>query len=224
MIEQQEMYGEFFDIPVPDELVFVSSFSGGEVFRSGCTFRRGHGKIFFFSPGDQDYPVYHHKDVRKVIANGVAWAMTDRPERAVPTLLRYETGDFFNGHGLHRARSRSRRMPDPLRLLQVGAGGMGRAWLRTIADNPDVDLVGLVDLDVDVARAAADEHGFGDVPVATLDRRAGRRTPTRSSTSPCRSRIPRSAWMPCCVGFPCSARSRWPRRSASAWRWSRRRR
>jgi trehalose utilization protein len=69
------------------------------VFRSGCTFRRGHGKIFFFSPGDQDYPVYHHKDVRKVIANGVQWATTDRPERALPTLLRYETGDFFNGHG-----------------------------------------------------------------------------------------------------------------------------
>jgi trehalose utilization protein len=98
-IERQEMYGEFFDIPVPDELIFVSSFSGGEVFRSGCTFRRGHGKIFYFSPGDQDFPVYHHKDVRKVIANGVAWAKSDRPERAVPTLLRYETGDFFNGHG-----------------------------------------------------------------------------------------------------------------------------
>jgi len=57
-------------------------------------------------------------------------------------------------------------MPEPLRLLQVGAGGMGRAWLRTIAANPDVVLTGLVDLDVAVARKAADEHGFGDVPVA----------------------------------------------------------
>ncbi len=79
MIEQQEMYGEFFDIPVPDELIFISTFSGGEVFRSGCTFRRGHGKIFFFSPGDQDFPVYHHKDVRRVIANGVAWAQDGPP-------------------------------------------------------------------------------------------------------------------------------------------------
>ncbi len=102
-IEQQEMYGEYFDIPVPDELIFVSSFTGGEVFRSGCTWRRGHGKIFYFSPGDQDFPVYHHKDVRKVIANGVAWARTVRPERAVPTLLRYETGDFFNGQGYQGA-------------------------------------------------------------------------------------------------------------------------
>ncbi|WP_211256646.1 ThuA domain-containing protein, partial [Actinoalloteichus caeruleus] len=65
VIDRQEMYGEFFDIPAPDELVFVSSFSGGEVFRSGVTFRRGHGRIFYFSPGDQDYPVYHHPDVRR---------------------------------------------------------------------------------------------------------------------------------------------------------------
>ncbi|MGI8869268.1 MAG: ThuA domain-containing protein [Mycobacteriales bacterium] len=52
VIDEQEMYGEYFDIPQPDELVFVSSFSGGEVFRSGCTFRRGNGRIFYFSPGD----------------------------------------------------------------------------------------------------------------------------------------------------------------------------
>ncbi|MGD6741610.1 ThuA domain-containing protein [Streptomyces sp. BH106] len=96
-IPEDEMYGEFFDIPAPDELVFVSSFSGGEVFRSGCTFRRGHGKIFYFRPGDQDFPTYHHKHVRKVIANGVQWARTDRPERAYPELLRYETGEFFKG-------------------------------------------------------------------------------------------------------------------------------
>ena len=99
IIDEQEMYGEFFDIPTPDELIFISSFSGGEVFRSGCTWRRGHGKIFFFSPGDQDYPVYFHKDVRRVIANGVEWAMSERPKREIPVLLRYETGDFFTGHG-----------------------------------------------------------------------------------------------------------------------------
>jgi trehalose utilization protein len=93
-ISGQEMYGEFFDIPAPDELVFISSFSGGEVFRSGCTFRRGHGRIFYFSPGDQEYPVYHHRDVRRVIANGVAWARSDRAERVLPTLRRYNTGEF----------------------------------------------------------------------------------------------------------------------------------
>ncbi len=103
IIDEQEMYGEFFDIPTPEELVFISSFSGGEVFRSGCTFRRGHGKIFFFSPGDQDYPVYHHKDIRRVIANAVEWAVTDRPRRELPELLRYDTNEFFKGAGYQGA-------------------------------------------------------------------------------------------------------------------------
>ncbi|HTL40669.1 MAG TPA: ThuA domain-containing protein [Pseudolysinimonas sp.] len=98
VIEEQEMYGEFFDIPAPDELIFISSFTGGEVFRSGCTWRRGNGKIFYFSPGDQAYPVYYHPDVRHVIANGVEWAASDRPTREVPVLLRYTEGDFFTGY------------------------------------------------------------------------------------------------------------------------------
>lgn len=94
VIPEQEMYGEFFDIPAPDELVFVSSFSGGEVFRSGCTFKRGRGRIFYFSPGDQDYPVYFHPDVRRVIANAVAWAKPESRERQVPSLARYVEGWF----------------------------------------------------------------------------------------------------------------------------------
>ncbi len=73
-LDAQEMYGEHFDIPPPDELVFVSSFAGGEVFRSGCCFRRGAGRIFYFSPGDQDYPVYHHPAIQRVLANAVRWA------------------------------------------------------------------------------------------------------------------------------------------------------
>jgi trehalose utilization protein len=95
ILPREEMYGEFFDIPAPDELVFLSTFSGGEVFRSGCTFRRGHGKVFYFRPGDQEYPTYHHPDVRRVIANAVEWAVTDRPERALPALRRHETGQLF---------------------------------------------------------------------------------------------------------------------------------
>jgi trehalose utilization protein len=85
VIDAHEMYGEHFDIPAPDELVFVSSFAGGEVFRGGCCFRRGAGRIFYFSPGDQDYPIYHHADVQRVIANAVEWAAPgpDVP-RAVP--------------------------------------------------------------------------------------------------------------------------------------------
>jgi trehalose utilization protein len=74
VIDAHEMYSEHFDIPAPDELVFVSSFAGGEVFRGGCCFRRGAGRIFYFSPGDQDYPIYHHPEVQRVIANAVQWA------------------------------------------------------------------------------------------------------------------------------------------------------
>jgi trehalose utilization protein len=74
VIPQQEMYGEYFDIPTPDELIFISSFSGGEVIRSGATWKRGLGKVFYFSPGDQDYPVYHQKEIGRVLANAVNWA------------------------------------------------------------------------------------------------------------------------------------------------------
>jgi trehalose utilization protein len=69
-----EMYGEFFDIPTPDELIFISWFEGGEVFRSGCTFRRGKGRIFYFRPGHETFPIYHDANVRRVLANGVRWA------------------------------------------------------------------------------------------------------------------------------------------------------
>ena len=71
---------EPFDVPAPDELIFISSFSGGEIFRSGRTFHRGKGRIFYVSLGDQDYPVYHHPDVRRVLANGVGW-----PDRIADT-------------------------------------------------------------------------------------------------------------------------------------------
>jgi trehalose utilization protein len=82
VIDAHEMYGEHFDIPAPDELVFVSSFAGGEVFRGGCCFHRGRGRIFYFSPGDQEYPIYHHPDVQRVLANGVRWAAPAPGRRA----------------------------------------------------------------------------------------------------------------------------------------------
>ena len=73
-LEKEEMYGEHFDIPTPDELIFISWFEGGEVFRSGATFKRGRGKIFYFRPGHETYPTYHNKEIQKVIQNGVKWA------------------------------------------------------------------------------------------------------------------------------------------------------
>jgi trehalose utilization protein len=82
-IEREEMYGEHFDIPAPDELVMVSWFEGGEVFRSGCTYRRGNGKVFYFRPGHETYPTYYNKEVQKVIVNAVNWAAPVKRERPV---------------------------------------------------------------------------------------------------------------------------------------------
>ncbi|REE92886.1 trehalose utilization protein [Paenibacillus taihuensis] len=73
-IEREEMYGEHFDIPAPDELIFISWFEGGEVFRSGCTWHRGQGKVFYFRPGHETFPTYHNETVLQVIKNGIRWA------------------------------------------------------------------------------------------------------------------------------------------------------
>ena len=73
-LAEEEMYGEFFDIPEPDEIIFLSWFKGGEVFRSGCTFSRGKGNIFYFRPGHETNPSYYNKDILKVIGNAVTWA------------------------------------------------------------------------------------------------------------------------------------------------------
>jgi trehalose utilization protein len=73
-IAQAEMYGEHFDIPQPDALVFISWFAGGEIFRSGCCFHRGRGKIFYFRPGHETYPIYYQPEVLRVISNAAHWA------------------------------------------------------------------------------------------------------------------------------------------------------
>jgi trehalose utilization protein len=74
VVPKAEMYGERFDIPAPDDLVLLSWFEGGEVFRSGCCYRRGRGKVFYFRPGHETYPIYRQPEVRRVIENAVRWA------------------------------------------------------------------------------------------------------------------------------------------------------
>ena len=73
-LEHEEMYGEFFDIPKPDDIIFIGWFRGGEVFRSACTFHRGYGKIFYFQPGHESYPTFYNENVQKIIKNAVIWA------------------------------------------------------------------------------------------------------------------------------------------------------
>ena len=73
-LEHAEMYGEPFDIPEPDTLIFISWFPGGEVFRSGCCYHRGRGKVFYFRPGHETYPLYYDQNVLRVLANASRWA------------------------------------------------------------------------------------------------------------------------------------------------------
>ena len=73
-LEHEEMYGEPFGVPEPLETVFISWFAGGEVFRSGLTYRRGAGNIFYFRPGHETYPTYHDGNIQRVISNAVRWA------------------------------------------------------------------------------------------------------------------------------------------------------
>ena len=73
-LAQEEMYGEPFDIPPPDQLVFLSSFEGGEVFRSGLCYRRDKGRIFYFRPGHETYPTFLNTQVQRVLRNAVQWA------------------------------------------------------------------------------------------------------------------------------------------------------
>jgi len=83
-LEHEEMYGEPFGVPEPLETVFVSWFQGGEVFRSGITYKRGAGNVFYFRPGHETYPTYHDPNVQRVLCNAVSWA--HNAQRRIPNV------------------------------------------------------------------------------------------------------------------------------------------
>ena len=85
MIElpREEMYGEFFDIPKPDDIIFAGWFSGGQIFRSGCTWTRGKGKIFYFQPGHEEYPIYYDKNIQQIIKNAVRWCYNENRDNKI---------------------------------------------------------------------------------------------------------------------------------------------
>ncbi len=84
-LEHEEMYGEPFGVPEPMETVFVSWFQGGEVFRSGLTWRRGAGKVFYFRPGHETYPTYHDANIQRVLKNACHWAHNPAPRITDPS-------------------------------------------------------------------------------------------------------------------------------------------
>ncbi len=102
-LEHEEMYGEPFSIPAPDELIFISWFRGGEVMRSGCVYNRGYGKMFFFRPGHETLPTYNNKDIQRVILNSLEYLKSRRPvltepigSKHVPTPPEKIRGKTFN--------------------------------------------------------------------------------------------------------------------------------
>lgn len=93
-----EMYGEYFDVPEPDSLIFISWFAGGEVFRSGMTWHRGRGRIFYFRPGHETFPIYQNLHVQRVLINAVHWAV-------------------FQGNQAARGIGRSINVADPIEIV-----------------------------------------------------------------------------------------------------------
>lgn len=81
-LESEEMYGEPFGIPEPDETIMIGWFEGGEVFRSGVTYRRGAGRVFYFQPGHETYPTYHDATIQKILRNAAQWAQSRQPRLA----------------------------------------------------------------------------------------------------------------------------------------------
>jgi trehalose utilization protein len=80
VLPDSEMYCEPFDVAQVEETVFISGFDGGEVFRSGLTFRRGRGRVFYFGPGHEEYPIYHDPVIQQVLRNAVRWVAPDAPQ------------------------------------------------------------------------------------------------------------------------------------------------
>ncbi len=93
-----ECYGEYFDVPKPDDVIFTGWYDIGEVFRSGCTWTRGYGRIFYFQPGHETNRSFYHPHVRRIIQNACRWA--------APTQYRREFGSPEIKPTLEELRSR----------------------------------------------------------------------------------------------------------------------
>jgi trehalose utilization protein len=108
-LENSEMYGEPFGIPTPEEQVFVSWFQGGEVFRGGNCWTRGSGRIFYFSPGHEAYPIYHNPLIQRVICNAMVWARPQGQSQTCPGTCRWNKRVSLSQPGVRKCMMRAER-------------------------------------------------------------------------------------------------------------------
>lgn len=80
VVKATEMYDEPFHVPKPDQVIFKENFAGGEWFRSGSVWNLGKGKVFYFRPGHETYPVFKEKLTLRVIENAVRWLAAELPK------------------------------------------------------------------------------------------------------------------------------------------------
>ena len=142
-IAETEMYGEPFAVPEPMETVFVSWYEGGEVFRSGMTWQRGAGRIFYFSPGHETYPIYHNEGVRQVLRNAVHWAHNPAPAwTAITEAPNVPVGKakekiVQKGARLHADGDKGLRLRSTMHeLLLLGTGGIAGHHVEEFAGDP----------------------------------------------------------------------------------------
>ena len=74
IIAREEWYGEPYQVPTPDAVVFVGVYTDNrEVARDGLTWTVGKGRVFYWRPGHETYPIYHMPEVLHIRENGVRW-------------------------------------------------------------------------------------------------------------------------------------------------------
>jgi trehalose utilization protein len=72
-VAQTEMYSEPFHVPEPDAVVFEEKWDKGEHFRSGCAWQVEKGRVFYFRPGHESYPVFQQIECLQVVLNAARW-------------------------------------------------------------------------------------------------------------------------------------------------------
>ena len=72
-IPKTEMYADPFQVPDPDAVLFEERWKEGETFRSGLVWNLGAGKVFYFRPGHETYPIFLQEIPLKILGSAARW-------------------------------------------------------------------------------------------------------------------------------------------------------